>query len=1158
MSSLESISNKSKGNTFNDEISSHKYNLFQQFFVIGLDPKISYNLYKIDIKQLPNELLSPKIISKFPNSPLPYINIPDSFVASHCFPKGLLDKIIHYKDEELSEKSKKEEEWVFSLDNLSEQDLGSSLRTNKLYYNCLLFYEKIENFKNLSNYRRKMSFKSDEVLEEEKNKNILLPKVICLSSFTPQFMNSGQILNLIKKYCDNYNFESLFDKDNFYPVENIIEGLIYNLPGLPRGNFTIKLDYGSFLGEDVMAKLNRRMSETSNKANTNKKLEMIFQDSPINKSPRALINYSLLMTFFTVEEIFDIIRNIILEEPILFFSDDIFNLTHTIEGIIALIYPLIYPYPVVSVLPEENFSLINVFYHFIFGINYKYSEELWKEKFDYLGDKQKIVIIPIETRFPNFLNDIDKEKNINSIIITKTSNKQLPLVQLTTLSIYKNYFKKEPTEKNTEQNKKSVKLPIHYSSKCIKRLEPLILTKMKEERNKKGRDLSPNEKDKICNKEIIDNFLYFFTCILLNYQEFIKIKYEKVKTPLQSSLDLSFDKDNMYKRPEEIESKFLNDELKINDMFNTLGFINNTPALDRPFYEKFFKTQIFFNFIKKKLFPISILDKLDILFFDDKINEKLSRESKFSKIETKFLDDKSNTVHGEISIESMKKEVTDETKEFLENPHNCERGLNYFQYIIKDTNIAKSESPIRHMSSEEENNQERISNNTANEKNLANFKFYYFVFPKLLNDGIFFLNKKKEKKEDNKYIKYNSSCFYSVFEKEAIKIVYNPQMSINYKNYSYSLNPISADIPSYIKYENNINKLWLQLFAKTFYCIPNNKKLSYFNQIIQFLKDNEKTIDDNTFILLFKTFNKYGDKYMNQEFFLNFTKKIKTYTSFLFLKEKVKKINNYIDYRSCTEKNEAIENKFLFVVNSFCTKVEEDKENQNLYNVCGEQTIQDISSMFNEKDKFIRFECNKELNKIPIKQALIISCFYTKKEGLRYQINFRLISPAFILKQNWFKNTDNLNIDFLRKEYLECYLSAIFYFHQLGLSFDFLLPNTIQKRELFIENIIKDINIIKTEKKVEDKKEEEKNSEDKKEEQMNLIQEIRTQKLDLRENLFMSTNLGVDLGGRDIEFGSSPEEVKKKSRSPKKSPAKKKGTKNIKCAEFKLSIEEAK
>ena len=272
MSNLKSITQRSKDNKINEDISSHKYNLFQQFFVIGLDPKISYNLYKTDIKLLPNELLCPKIISKFPNCTLPYINIPDSFVASHCFPKGLLDKIIYCQDQELNEKSKIEEEWVFSLDNLAEQDLGSSLRTNKLFYNCLLFYEKIENFKNLSNYRRKMSFKSEEVLVEEINKNILIPKVICLSSFIPLFMNAGQILNLIKKYCDNYNFEALFDKDNFYPIENIIEGLIYNLPGLPRGNFTIKLDYRSFLGEDVLENLNRRMMETNNKG-ANQKLE---------------------------------------------------------------------------------------------------------------------------------------------------------------------------------------------------------------------------------------------------------------------------------------------------------------------------------------------------------------------------------------------------------------------------------------------------------------------------------------------------------------------------------------------------------------------------------------------------------------------------------------------------------------------------------------------------------------------------------------------------------------------------------------------------------------------------------------------------------------------------------------------------------------------
>ena len=1153
MSYSESISQLLKDSGINDEILSHKYNLFQQFFVVGLDPKISCNLYKIDLKNLTNELLSPKIISKFPNSPLPYINIPDSFVASHCFPKGLLDKIIYYQDNELSEKSK-QEEWVFSLDNLAEKDIGLSLRTNKLYYNCLLFYEKIENFKYITNYRKKMSAKSREILDEEKNKNILIPKVICISSFNPLFIKAGQILNLIKKYCDNYNFESLFDKDNFYPIENIIEGLIYNMPGLPRGSFTIKLDTGSFFGDEFISNLNRKMVESNNKIN-NQKLEMLIHENPINKNPRAIINYSLLMTFFTVEEIFDIIRSIILEEPILFFSDDIYNLTHTIEGIIALIYPLSYPYPVVSVLPEENFSLINVFYHFIFGINYKYSEEIWKEKFDYLGDKQKIIIVPIETRFPNFLGEMEKEKNINSIIITKASNKQLPLVQLTKLALYKKFLGNENTDKNVEPKNKNIKLPIHYSSKCIKRLEPLISTKIKEERIIKNRALTTAEKERICNKEIVDNFLYFFTCILLNYQEYIKVKYEKVKVPSQSNLDPNMDKDNIFKRPLDIENQYMNNELKIVDMFNTLGFIANTPALDRPFYEKFLKTQIFFNFIKKKLFPLSVLDKLDILFFDDKINEKLSRESKFSKIETKFLDNKSNSITGEINIGLIKKEISEETKEFLEKEHNCERGLNYFQYIIKDTNPTKKKSSERHYTVEDENNRESNLSTTSNsEKNLPNFKFYYFAFPQLLNDGIFFLNKKKETKEDNTYFKYNSSCFYSVFENEAAKIVANPLMNSNYKNYSYSLNPINNEVQSYVKYENTINKLWLQLLSKTFYCIPNNKKLSYFFQIMQFLKQNENTIDENSLIILFKTIYKYGDKYMNQEFFLNFTKRIKTYTSFLFLKEKVKKINNFIDYRSCYEKLSSIEDKFLFVIHSFCTNIENgNNKEKNLYDVCGEPTIQDIGSMFNEEKKYIEFECNKELSKTPNMQPLIISCFYIKHEGIRYQINFRLISPAFILKENWFKNKENINIDLMRKDYLECYLSAIFYFHQQGLIFDFLLPKTSEKRELLIENIINKVNIVNTEIKDEDLYEE------KKEEEVQIKVEDKKEKVDLRDNLFMSTNIGLDLGGLDIEFGSSPSpiETKKKSRSPRKSPMKKKATRNVTCGEFKLNIEEA-
>ena len=1151
MTSKESTSQKNNEKTIITDLSSHKFNLFQQFYVIGLDPKICYNLYKIDLKHLPKELLSPRIISKFPNISLPYLNIPDSFIASHCFPKGLLNKIIYYKDEEFLEKSKYIEEWVFSLDNLAVQDFSSSLRINKVYFNCLLFYEKFENFKNLSNYRRKMSFKSKEKLEEEINKNVLIPKVICLSSFTPLFSKAGQILWLIKRYCDKFNFEALFYKDNFCPIENIIQEIIYGLPGLPRGNFSLRFDC-SILIEDIdFSKSNKRISIVNNKL-TNKKIEMIFEEYPINKNPKALINYSLLMTFFTVEELFDIIRSIILEEPILFFCDDIYNLTYTIEGIISLIYPLYYPYPVVAVLPEENFSLINVFYHFIFGINYKYSEDLWREKFEYLGDKQKIVIIPIETRFPNFMKDIDKEKNNNTSIITKSTNTQMPLVQLSSLTYYKKNNKKENSDKSNETKKNKIKLPIHYSSKCIKRLEPIILSKMKEEKAKKKEELTPKEKDQICNREITDNFLYFFTCILLNYQEYINVKFEKIKIPnIKNNPETSQNKENIiYKRPEDIEYKYINDELKINDMFNTSGFIDSTPTLDRPFYEKFFKTKIFYNFIKKKLFPISVMDKLEILFFDDKVNEKLSREMKLKKIETKFLETKLETISGEISIETSKKEISVETKEFFENYHNCEKGLNYFQYIIKDINESNRLTPPRNLSSEDDINHEGNINNIQEEK-LEKFKFYYFVFPKLLNDGIFFHNKEKKSKEENNYIRQNSSCFYTLFEKEGMKIVNNPIMTSNYKNHSYSLNPKKWQVPEYVNYLNFINKLWLQMLAKTFYCIQNNKKSYYFYQIIQFLNQNEKAIDDNTLIILFNTFNKYGDKNMNQEFFVNFSRRKKTYTSFLFLKEKVKNFNIYIDYYSLAGKNFKIEDKFLFIVNKFCTKIEEkqDKENKNIYNICGEQTLMEISSMFNEEDKYISFECNKELNKKPKKQALIISCFYEKGEGLRYQINFRLVSPSFILKQNWFTNTDTINIDLMRKEYLDIYLSAIFYFHQQGLIFDFLLPKSNQIKDLFIDNIYKDINFVNKEINKEEKKE-------------NNILEINDKeeekKEDKKKKLLMSTNIGLDLGGLDIEFNESPVDMKKKSKSPKKNYEKKKTSKTITVDEFKLNIEDIK
>ena len=79
------------------------------------------------------------------------------------------------------------------------------------------------------------------------------------------------------------------------------------------------------------------------------------------------------MRYFRIKEVFEIIKFMLLEEPMLFFCEDIHVLTYTIEGLLSLLYPFEYQYPAISVLPEENYSFISIFKHFIFFIILKFN-----------------------------------------------------------------------------------------------------------------------------------------------------------------------------------------------------------------------------------------------------------------------------------------------------------------------------------------------------------------------------------------------------------------------------------------------------------------------------------------------------------------------------------------------------------------------------------------------------------------------------------------------------------------------------------------------------------------------------------------------------------------------------------------------------------------
>ena len=129
---------------------------------------------------------------------------------------------------------------------------------------------------------------------------------------------------------------------------------------------------------------------------------------------------------------------------------------------------------------------------------------------------------------------------------------------------------------------------------------------------------------------------------------------------------------------------------------------------------------------------------------------------------------------------------------------------------------------------------------------------------------------------------------------------------------------------------------------------------------------------------------------------------------------------------------------------------------------------------------------------------------------------------------------------------MECYLSTLFYFHQQGLLFDFLLPLTFEEKELLIENIS-------------DSSTENDSSKDLKIKNMdeNIFEKVEDKK---KGHQHVSSTL--DLGDQNIGFfeqiDSNNDLIKKTHTVKKNNSSKKKELNTVTCAEFKLNYEEKK
>ena len=67
------------------------------------------------------------------------------------------------------------------------------------------------------------------------------------------------------------------------------------------------------------------------------------------------------------------------------------------------------------------------------------------------------------------------------------------------------------------------------------------------------------------------------------------------------------------------------------DMIDLKSYLNLYNNSDKDFYTKIFNSQMFIEFIYKRMMPKDCNEKVEILFFEEKINEKIASKKIFSK-----------------------------------------------------------------------------------------------------------------------------------------------------------------------------------------------------------------------------------------------------------------------------------------------------------------------------------------------------------------------------------------------------------------------------------------------------------------------------------------------------------------------------------------------
>ena len=162
-------------------------------------------------------------------------------------------------------------------------------------------------------------------------------------------------------------------------------------------------------------------------------------------------------------------------------------------------------------------------------------------------------------------------------------------------------------------------------------------------------------------------------------------------------------------------------------MIDIDSYIKSKDASERNFYTKILSTQMFIEFIYKRMMPKDNSDKIEVLFFEEKINKKSLKSKMLNKLK----------IAEESTLLTSKEYDYDKNSEIIDlsNISTTSKEIIHFFNDLNNEHLILKECLNKGFSVEKNvNNNKYINNNII-------IKFNYYLFPLLFNERIFKINK---------------------------------------------------------------------------------------------------------------------------------------------------------------------------------------------------------------------------------------------------------------------------------------------------------------------------------------------------------------------------------------------------------------------------------